>query len=81
LTSRLQILHQLDLSRGGLYGVNSGTSFSAPIVSGAAALYIVNHPGASPADVRAALISLAEPWPIPADPDSFPEGIVNVSTL
>ena len=66
---------------GGLYAVGSGTSFSAPRVAGAASLYIANHPGASPADVRAALISLAEPGPIPGDPDAYPEGIVNVSTL
>ena len=51
------------------------------LVSGAAALYIANHPGAAPADVRAALISLAEPGPIPVDPDAYPEGIVNVSSL
>jgi subtilisin family serine protease len=66
---------------GGLYATDSGTSLATPLVAGAAALYIANHPGASPADVRAALISLAEPGPIPGDPDAFPEGIVNVSTL
>ncbi len=61
--------------------LDSGTSFATPLVSGAAALYIANHPGASPADVRAALISLAEPGPITGDPDAYPEGIVNVSSL
>jgi subtilisin len=66
---------------GGLYAAWTGTSFAAPLVSGAAALYIANHAGASPATVRAALISLAEPGPIPGDPDTYPEGIVNVSTL
>jgi hypothetical protein len=50
-------------------------------VAGAAAVSIANHAGASPADVRAALISLAESGPIPGDPDAFPEGVVNVSTL
>ena len=47
----------------------------------AAALYIATHPGATPAQVRAALIAAAEPGPIPGDPDAFPEGIVNVSTF
>jgi subtilisin family serine protease len=66
---------------GGLYAFSSGTSFSAPTVAGAASLYISNHPGATPAQVRAALIAAAEPGPIPGDPDAFPEGIVNVSTF
>jgi subtilisin family serine protease len=66
---------------GGLYAISSGTSFAAPLVAGAAALYLVNHPGASPAQVKAALIAFEEPGPIPGDPDAYPEGIVNVSTL
>jgi subtilisin len=66
---------------GGLYASASGTSFAAPMVSGAAALYLVNHPGATPAQVRAGLLSLAEPGPIPGDPDPYPEGIVNLSHL
>ncbi len=63
------------------YATGVGTSFAAPLVSGAAALYIANHPGASPATVRAALLALAEPGPIPGDPDAYHEGILNVSTL
>ncbi|QKW25919.1 S8 family peptidase [Streptomyces seoulensis] len=35
----------------------SGTSFAAPHVSGAAALYLTAHPGASPATVAAALVN------------------------
>jgi subtilisin len=66
---------------GGLYASESGTSFSSPLVAGAAALYVANHPDASPAQVRAALVSLAEPGPIPGDPDAFPEGVVNVASL
>jgi subtilisin family serine protease len=66
---------------GGLYASDSGTSYAAPMVAGAAALYLVNHPGASPAQVRTALVSLAEPGPITGDPDSYPEGIVNLSHL
>jgi subtilisin len=64
---------------GGLYSVGSGTSFSTPLVAGAAALYISTHPAATPAHVQAALIAAAEPGPITGDPDAFPEGIVNVA--
>ncbi|WNI20531.1 S8 family peptidase [Streptomyces sp. ITFR-16] len=35
----------------------SGTSFAAPHVSGAAAIYLTNHPGASPAAVATALVN------------------------
>jgi subtilisin family serine protease len=66
---------------GGLYANDSGTSFSSPLVAGAAALYKAKHPTASPAAVRAALLSVAEPGPIPNDPDTSHEGVVNVSTL
>jgi subtilisin family serine protease len=38
----------------GVHEINAGTSFSAPHVSGAIALYLQAHPGASPAQVRAA---------------------------
>jgi subtilisin len=66
---------------GDLYAVGSGTSFATPLTAGAAALYISTHPGATPAQVRTALIAAAEPGPIPGDPDTYPEGIVNVSTF
>jgi len=46
---------------GSQYATDSGTSFSAPLVSGAAALYLSRHPNASPAQVRAALLARAEP--------------------
>jgi subtilisin family serine protease len=66
---------------GGLYATATGTSFSAPIVAGAAALYIANHLAAIPAQVKQALIGTWEAGPIAGDPDTFPEGIVNVSTF
>jgi subtilisin len=66
---------------GGLYANGSGTSFAAPLVSGAAALYISTHPGATPAQVRTALLAATEPGPITGDPDTYPEGIVNVSSF
>ncbi|MFI1829518.1 S8 family peptidase [Streptomyces sp. NPDC020412] len=39
----------------------SGTSFAAPHVSGAAAIYLTNHPGSSPAAVATALVNGATP--------------------
>ncbi|WTK83386.1 S8 family peptidase [Streptomyces sp. NBC_01511] len=39
----------------------NGTSFAAPHVSGAAAIYLTNHPGASPAAVATALVNGATP--------------------
>src|SRR6476620_12313816 len=44
-------------SMGSSYGTFSGTSASAPHVTGAAALFKSEHPGASPSDVRNALIN------------------------
>jgi subtilisin family serine protease len=67
--------------KGNDYNVESGTSFSSPIVAGGAALYLATHPLATPAAVRTALLALAEPGPIAGDPDSFPEGVLDVSTL
>ncbi len=37
------------------YSYGSGTSYSAPMVAGAAAVYLHDHPAASPAEVREAL--------------------------
>jgi subtilisin len=59
--------------------VSSGTSFSAPLVAGGAALYIATHPGATPSTVQAAIKAAAEPGPILDDPDQFPEGVLDVS--
>ncbi|MER5771714.1 S8 family peptidase [Streptomyces sp. NPDC001985] len=39
----------------------NGTSFAAPHVSGAAAIYLTSHPGASPAAVSTALVNGATP--------------------
>lgn len=64
---------------GGTYSGGSGTSFSAPAVAGAAALYISTHPGATPAQVRTALIAAGSPGPIAGDPDAFPEPVLNVA--
>jgi len=49
--------------RGGGYVRVSGTSFAAPHVTGVAALYLGLHPGATPAQVREALMTSAIPLP------------------
>jgi subtilisin len=66
---------------GGFYGFGSGTSYAAPHVAGAAALYLANHPNATPAEVRQALIDRREQTAFPDDPDGIPEGVVNVAGL
>ena len=44
--------------------VGSGTSFSAAITSGAAALFLANHAGDTPNQVKAALIAGTNPGPV-----------------
>ena len=43
------------------YTWGTGTSFAAPFVAGVAALYLSDHPQATPAQVKAALMSAATP--------------------
>lgn len=66
---------------GGSSGYVEGTSFSAPLVAGAAALIKAKNPSLAPARVRARLLALAEPGPIAGDPDSYPEGVVHIAKL
>jgi subtilisin len=66
-------------TKDGDYGVFDGTSFSAPLVAGAAALYAAAHPGASPADIKDAILDNREAGPIPGDPDGIDEGVLNVA--
>ena len=44
--------------------VGSGTSFSAAITSGAAALVLADHPAETPSQVKAALIGTTNPGPV-----------------
>jgi subtilisin family serine protease len=69
------------ISTGSYYRWHWGTSFSAPHVAGAAALYKARNPSATPAQVRQALIDRRERGPIPGDPDRYNEGILNVAGL
>lgn len=61
------------------YGYSSGTSASAPLVAGAAALLKAGHPDWSPGEVRRAIVAAATPGPVPGDPDSYPEPVLNVA--
>ena len=71
---------------GGGLGNKSGTSMASPHVAGAAALYMSNNPGASPAAVKTALITTGNPNPCanntdgicgaPEDPDGIQEPLL-----
>jgi subtilisin family serine protease len=62
------------------YNFSSGTSMAAPHVTGAAALYLATHPGASPTQVKTALRNVREDIPLPNDPDGINEGVLYVGT-
>ena len=72
--------HNLEDSGG--YGTLTGTSFAAPHVAGAAALWISKHRDATPAQVRRALISAGNyDWDDRDDPDDIKEPLVDVSSF
>lgn len=67
--------------RGG-YAELTGTSQSAAHVAGAAALYLVAHPRATPAQVRSALVRAgATNWARETDPDGNPDPLLAVQTF
>ena len=70
------------LGDSGGYGTLTGTSFAAPHVAGAAALWISKHRGATPAQVRSALIAAGnDNWDNRDDPDGIKEPLVDVSSF
>ena len=71
-----------EIGDGNGYGTLTGTSFAAPHVAGAAALWISRHPDASPAEVRDAIIAAGNyDWDNRDDPDNKKEPLVDVSSF
>jgi subtilisin family serine protease len=67
---------------GAGYGTLTGTSFAAPHVAGAAALYISKHRDATPGDVRKAILSAGNfDWDNGDDPDGKQEPALDVSAF
>ncbi len=67
---------------GNRYGVLSGTSMAAPLVTGAVALYKSSRPLATPDQVKAALEAMGNhDWNTATDPDPYHEPLLDVSKI
>jgi subtilisin family serine protease len=67
---------------GSTYGTISGTSMATPHVAGGAALYLIAHPGAPPAEVRSALRSAGLfDWKTSTDRDGTADPLLDVSSF
>jgi subtilisin len=69
---------QISTFPGNRYVMGDGTSFSTPMVAGAAALLAARYPRANPAQIRQMLKANAERWRMPNDPDNYHESILSV---
>ena len=68
--------------KDGGYNTTSGTSMASPHVTGAAALYLSDHRGASPAAVASALKAAGNlVWNAVGDKDRTKEALLNVDAL
>jgi len=66
----------------GGYNTISGTSMASPHAAGAAALYVATHPGATPAELKAALQAAgSNNWNNGDDPDGIKEPLLDVSSF
>ena len=64
------------------YATISGTSMASPAVAGAAAVYRMLHPEATPAQVRLALRAAGSyDWATATDPDGTPDPLLDVSSF
>ena len=71
----------IESSVPGGYRIADGTSAAAPFVAGAAALVRAGSPEATPAEVKARLLELADKRPLALDPDPFPEPLLDIRAL